>query len=177
MVVLMCASCLDKAKADWDRCNERDKAYDVAGAYSACAAAAAADPKSGSGQAAAKKLVDLQLMLDKMKAERDDKVARDDAIKHEVVLAQDASVTATMPIAVPLASQAASAAPPQDPSSISRAAKALAMSGDAAGARALLEPLVKSGKGTKDDVRMLIGICKSLRDVVCVAQYKKGHGI
>lgn len=46
----------------------------------------------------------------------------------------------------------------------------LAINGDAAGARALLEPRVfGGGTPTRDEVMMLRGICKSQHDATCVA--------
>src|SRR5262245_40478392 len=105
--LLLLASCMDKAKADYDRCVERDRNYDVAGAVAACQAAVAADSKSPSGQAAAKKLIDLQTVNDKMKVEHDEKSMREANIKKKeepLVVVHSAAVSASSaPPITPLA--------------------------------------------------------------------------
>jgi len=171
-IAFACAACVDKAKSDWDRCVERDKAYDVAGAYSACAAAVAADPKSPSGQSAQQKLNELAPMMDKIKSEQANKASRDDAIKRasELDAATTAqllsSATATVAVAAPPSSSAG------DPAAIFTKARALSMAGNQKGARALLEPRVSSGVASPDEIGLLIGICKGMHDRACIAKYK-----
>lgn len=162
LLALLCVSCLDKAKPDWDRCVERDKAYDTAGAASACAAAVAADPKSASGQLAQKRLGELQLMLDKMKVERDDKTARDEAIKRASEIANAPTTTATV---------AATAAVAQG--TPFEQAQALFNAGDAAGARAILEPRMTQ-KPTREEASLLVDVCKAQKDNACLTKLKRG---
>lgn len=52
-------------------------------------------------------------------------------------------------------------------------ASAMALNGDQAGARALLEPRVMGGKASPDEVGLLKGICKAQGDKVCTAGIKK----
>ncbi len=167
LLALLCVSCLDKAKPDWDRCVERDKAYDTAGAASACAAAVAADPKSTSGQLAQKRLVELQLMLDKMKAEHDDKTARDEAIKRASDVASAPTATAAPTVVATVgASAIVVQGNPLDQ------AQALFNAGDAAGARAILEPYLKQ-KPSREGALLLADICTAQHDNACLAKLKK----
>jgi hypothetical protein len=151
--VCIAAACVDKAKADYDLCVERQKAYDVPGAYSACAAAVAADPKSVSGQAAAKDFENLKTVVDKLQAEKVEKSERDKAI------------TKDEPPPPPRPSATASAAPIP----ISAQAQALYANGDVVGARALLEPRVLQKKGALDEANLLKMICKAQKDKQCIA--------
>lgn len=52
-------------------------------------------------------------------------------------------------------------------------ASAMALNGDQAGARRLLEPRVMDGKGSADEVGLLKGICKTQHDDACVAAIDK----
>ena len=72
IALLSAAACADKAKADYDKCVKLEAEYKTVEARDACRAAVKADPKSKSGQAAANKLVTLNLEADKI-------VARDKA--------------------------------------------------------------------------------------------------
>ena len=158
---------LDKAKADYDKCVDRDKNYDVKGAVEACSAAVAADPKSPSGQAAAKKLYDLQLMSDKIKTEAADKAARDAKIdKDEPLVVAAPSATA---VEDSTTAQAVAVAP--DPFG---QAQVLFRSGNLAGARALLEPLVfgAHAKPTLAEGTLLEQICMAQKDRPCVMSLK-----
>ena len=85
------------------------------------------------------------------------------------------STPAPRPTTVATAATAATVATVKSPparSPLDRAA-ALALNGDSAGARAILEPRVMSGKGSTDEVNLLKGICKSQGDKVCTAAIKK----
>jgi hypothetical protein len=165
---LVCAlliGCFDKAKPDYDRCVERDQNYDVPGAYSACAAAVAMDPKSLSGLAAKKKLDGLQVLVDKLQAERVEKDARDQAIKRDEPPPPVATIAATavLPAVVVAPFDGGMGGP------YFIQATALATSGDAAGARAILEPRVfGSGKAASDEVGLLKSICKAQKDKSCL---------
>ena len=161
----MLVACLDKAKADYDKCVDRDKSYDVKGAVEACSAAVAADPKSPSGQAAAKKLYDLQLVSDKIKTEAADKAARDAKIDKDEPLV----VAAPSASAVAVADSAAAA-----PADVLGQAQALYDSGDLAGARALLEPRVLGAhaKPNYPEGHLLEQICVAQNDRRCLASLK-----
>lgn len=155
---VLLVGCMDKAKADYDKCVERDRNYDVAGAVSACQAAVAADPKSASGQAAAKKLLDLQTVNDKLKVEHDEKSAREANIKKEdppLVVVHSAAPSATV-APTPLAQ-----------------AQALMASGDNEGARAILQERALNGTATGDEVKLLQKICKQQKDKVCLTAIAK----
>lgn len=52
-------------------------------------------------------------------------------------------------------------------------ASTMALNGDQAGARALLEPRVMGGKASPDEVGLLKGICKAQGDKVCTTGIKK----
>jgi hypothetical protein len=158
-LLLLLAGCVDKAKADYDHCVERQKAYDVAGAYSACAAAVAADPKTVSGIAAEKDLENLKPVYDKLQAERAERSDRDKAIKRDepphVVSAPSASSSA---VADANAQQ-----------SVALEAQLLYANGDLAGARALLDPRVlEAPKGAPDEITLLRSICKAQKDKACL---------
>jgi len=153
-MLLLLAGCIDKAKADYDRCVERDQNYDVKGATESCQAAVAADSKSPSGQAAAKKLLDLERVADKLKVEQQEKSQREATIKKD-----DPPLVVTH---VPTAT--ANAVPPTP----YEQAFALNASGDAAGARAILEPRVMGGKGTQDEAKLMRDICKAQQDKKCL---------
>jgi hypothetical protein len=151
---------MDKAKADYDRCVERDQNYDVAGAVTACRAAVAADAKSPSGLAAAKKLLDLDRVNDKLKVEAQEKSQRDAKIKKDdepLVIVHSAAPTGSV-------------APPLTPFA---QASALYASGDKAGARAILEPRLLDGSGTKEDAKLLHDICKAQKDKACLTALTK----
>jgi len=166
------AGCVDKAKADYDRCVERDNGYDVAGAYSACAAAVAADPKSLSGEAAQKKLDSLQAVFDKLKVERDEKSARNLAIKRDepLVAVVATATTAVIPPVIVAPFDGGMGGP------YYVQAQALNANGDAAGARAILEPRVfGTGKGANDEVTLLKTICKAQRDRPCLGTIAKKY--
>jgi hypothetical protein len=157
---VLVAACVDKAKADYDRCVERQKAYDVAGAYSACAAAVADDPKSVSGLAAAKDLDNMTPVYQKLQNERAERESRDKAItKDEPLPPPRPSATASAAVVVwdggvggPFFDQA----------------NALFASGDLVGARAILEPRVRTQTGASDEVALLRTICKSQKDKACL---------
>ncbi len=166
----MLVACLDKAKADYDKCVDRDKSYDVKGAVAACSAAVAADPKSPSGQAAAKKLYDLQLVSDKIKTEAADKAARDAKIDKDEPLV----VAAPSATQVTVADSATAAAVATTPGDVVGQAQALFQSGDLAGARALLEPRVLGthAKPTLPEGSLLEQICMAQKDRRCLASLK-----
>ena len=152
-LLIVASACQDRAKADYDRCMERQHAFDVPGAYSACTAAVAADPKSVSGQAAAKEIDNMKPVLDKLEAERAEKSARELAIKKDE---PPPAVTVT-----------GSAAPPEVPPLAQ--AQALYAAGDASAARAILNPRVLgTTKGASDEVALLKTICKSQKDKTCL---------
>jgi hypothetical protein len=166
-VTLLLVGCMDKAKADYDKCVERDRNYDVAGAVTACQAAVAADPKSPSGQAAAKKLLDLQTVNDKLKVEHDEKSAREASIKKEdppLVIVHSAE---------PVASGAPQAVAASSDGSVLAQAQALMAQGDTAGARALLQERALSGKANGDEAKLLLKICKQQKDKVCLTALAK----
>lgn len=158
MFTVLLVGCMDKAKADYDTCVERDRNYDVAGAVSACKAAVAADPKSPSGQAAAKKLLDLQTVNEKMKVEHDEKSAREANIKKEDP---------------PLVVVHSAAPPPSAEVSPFAQAQALMASGDTAGARALLQQRALDGTATSDETHLLLKICKQQKDKMCLTMLAK----
>ncbi len=165
--LLLLVGCMDKAKADYDKCVERDRNYDVAGAVSACQAAVAADPKSPSGQAAAKKLLDLQTVNDKLKVEHDEKSAREANIKKEdppLVVVHSAA---------PMVSGAPQQVVASSDGSVLAQAQALMASGDTAGARALLQERALNGTATGDEAKLLHKICKQQKDKVCLAALAK----
>jgi hypothetical protein len=153
-MLLLLAGCMDKAKADYDRCVDRDRNYDVKGAVEACKAAVAADSKSPSGQAAAKKLLDLDRVADKLKTEQQEKTEREATIKKD-----------DPPLVVTHVPTATGSAPPPTPY---EQAFALNASGDQAGARAIVEPRVMAGKGTSDELKLLRDICKAQLDKKCM---------
>jgi hypothetical protein len=168
VLFLVSAACVDKAKADYDRCIDRQKAYDVPGAYSACAAAVAADPRSVSGQAAAKELDNMKPVVDKLEAERAEKHARDTAITKDEPPPPPPRVVASV---APAATLTVDAAAP-----VFAQAQMLATNGDAAGARALLEPRVFGAtKGSPDEVALLKGICKQQKDKACLTALQKKY--
>jgi hypothetical protein len=159
LALLLLAGCMDKAKADYDRCVERDQNYDVAGAVAACRAAVAADAKSPSGLAAAKKLLDLDRVNDKLKVEAQEKSQRDAKIKKDeeaLVIVHSAAPTSTAPPPTPLAQ-----------------ANALFTSGDKMGARAILDPRMLDGSGTKEEAKLLHDICKAQKDKACLTALSK----
>lgn len=172
MLVLV-GACVDKAKADYDRCIDRDRNYDAKGAAAACSAAVAADPNSPSGQAAAKKLQELQSVEDKINAEAADKAARDAKIqKDEVLVVQSSATVAPMASAPPGASAVALAAGGSDTLA---QAQALYAAGDLAGARKVLEDKIADGteKPSKDELKLLGDICKTQKDKRCLSLLKK----
>ncbi len=63
--LLVVAGCGDKAEADFAHCVAADAKADFSTAAKACEAAIAADPNSTSGKAAAAKLKDIQVSVDK----------------------------------------------------------------------------------------------------------------
>ncbi|HEY1954255.1 MAG TPA: hypothetical protein VGH28_01545 [Polyangiaceae bacterium] len=167
VLFLLAAACQDKAKADYDRCVDLDKNYDVKGAAAACSAAVAADSKSPSGQAAAKKLLDLQSVSDKLKAENADKAARDAILKKDQPeLLPVATATETVaPAPTELAADAGA-------DEVVAVAHALYVSGDYAGARKILDPRVL-GKGVKGvdpfEANLLADVCTAQQDRKCGA--------
>jgi hypothetical protein len=166
--LLLLAGCVDKGKADYDKCVELDKSYDVKGAVAACQAAVAADSNSPSGQAAAKKLLDLQSVEDKLKAEASDKAAREARINKDEPPQPSATVTAA---AVAVAQATATALDDDAPPGVVvEQAQALANAGELANARALLEPRVfgKKAKPTRDELKLLGVICKQQKDGRCL---------
>lgn len=171
VAILFCAACLDKAKPDWDRCVAREKSYDVAGAYSACAAATAADPNSPSGQAATRKLADLQAMLDKMKSEQADKASRDDAIAKEQAQASASTSAQPTASAATIVAASPSAAIIADGADVFKVAKARVLKGDVTGARAMVEPRVMAGIASPDETKLLFAICKTQHDRACMKKY------
>jgi hypothetical protein len=162
-MLLLFAGCMDKAKADYDRCVERDQNYDVKGAVAACQAAVAADPKSPSGVAAADKLLQLDRVADKLKTEAQEKSDREAKIK------KDDPPLVIVHSAAPASSNATPPTPYDQ-------AFALNASGDQAGARAILEPRVMGGKGSTDEAKLMRDICKAQQDKKCLktllAKYK-----
>ena len=165
------SGCVDKAKADYDRCIDRDRNYDAKGAAAACSAAVAADPNSPSGQSAAKKLQELQAVEDKIKAEAADKAARDAKIqKDEVLVVQSSATVAPMGSAPPGASAVAVAG-----SDTLAQAQALYAAGDLAGAHKLLEEKMADGseKPSKDELKLLGDVCKAQKDKRCLSLLKK----
>ncbi len=169
---VLATGCLDKAKADYDRCVERDKNYDVPGAYSACAAAVAADPKSISGQEAQKKLETLGAVVDKLKVERDEKSARDTAIKRDEPPPPIASTspTAFIPPVVVVPFDGGMGGP------YFVQAQTLYLNGDAAGARAIIEPRVFGAtKGAMDEVKLMKTICVAQKDNACLRSLTKKY--
>jgi hypothetical protein len=66
--LLAAAACADKAKPDYEKCVKLEAEYKTVEARDACRAAVKADPNSKSGQAAANKLVSLNLEADKIVA-------------------------------------------------------------------------------------------------------------
>jgi hypothetical protein len=173
---LLLLGCNDKAKPEYDRCVERDRNYDVPGAYSACAAAALADPNSVSGQAAQKKLDNMQSVVDKLRTERDEKDARDKAIKRDEPpppVNTATAPTAFIPPVIVTTFDGGSGGP------YYVQALNLSMSGDNAGARALLEPRVFGAgrdKGAPDEVALLRGICKTQKDKNCQTAITQKYG-
>jgi hypothetical protein len=161
MLVLL-AGCIDKAKADYDRCVERDQNYDVKGAIAACQAAVAADSKSPSGRAAADKLLQLDRVADKLKTEQQDKLDREAKIKKEdppLVIVHSAAPTA-------------SSAPPQTPL---QQENALLAQGDKDGARTMIGQRMLDGTATKDEAKLAKDICTAMKDKQClklIAKYK-----
>ncbi len=158
-LIVLLSGCLDKAKSDYDKCIERDRNYDVAGAVAACQAAVAADPKSTSGQAAAKKLFDLQTVSDKMKVEREEKSQRETSIKKD---------DPPLVIVHPSASAAPSGGVP-----VLAQAQALATKGDEKGARALIQDRVLAGEGSPEEVKLLKSICRTQKDKACLVAISK----
>ena len=168
--LLLLAGCVDKAKADYDRCVDLDRNYDVKGAVAACSAAVAADSKSPSGLAAADKLLQLQRVQDKLKVEADDKAKRDAKIAQEDPIAP----SATASVAAVATTQNVVTSPDAGSESIVLQAQALLESGDPAGARALLDPVVFGrNKPPKDAVKLMAGVCKAQKDRKCLAAVKK----
>ena len=161
-MLLLLAGCMDKAKADYDRCVERDQNYDVKGARDACQAAVAADSKSPSGQAAAKKLLDLDRVAEKLKAEQQEKLDREAKIKKD-----DPPL-----VIVHTASASASAAPPPSPIEQERA---LLAQGDKDGARMMIGQRMLDGTATKEEAKLAKELCTSMKDKQClklIAKYK-----
>lgn len=164
VLVIALAACLDKAKPDWDRCMERDQNYDVAGAYSACQAAVAADPNGASGQAAAEKLDQLKPVIDRIRAEHELKAARELAIKKS-----DPTVLALGVPPAPVKPEWDGGA--NGPNYV--AAQALADSGDVAAARSLIEARMVTGKAANDEIALLKTICKAQKDKRCLTSLSK----
>jgi hypothetical protein len=160
-LVVLLSACLDKAKADYDKCIDRDRNYDVAGAVAACQAAVAADPKSTSGEAAAKKLLDLQTVSDKMKVEREEKSQRETSIKKD-----DPPLVIVHPTAS--AAPSSSAAP-----TVLSQAQALMAKGDDKGARALIQERALAGDASPEELKLLKSICKAQKDKACLAALAK----
>lgn len=174
LLLLLATACLDKAKPDYDKCVERDHNYDVKGAVAACSAAVAADSKSPAGQAAAKKLFDLQSVDDKLKAEAADKAAR------EAKIAKDDPDVSPPPTATAAAAATATTvtltvAPDAGSNGVLAQAQALYDSGDKAGARALLESRVLGAhaKPTRAEGLLLGKICFEQHDRECVLILKR----
>jgi len=161
-MLLLLAGCIDKAKADYDRCVERDQNYDVKGAVAACQAAVAADPNSPSGKAAAEKLLQLGRVADKLAAEQKEKSDRDLSIKKDdppLVIVHSAAPTA-------------SAAPPMTPL---QQENALLAQGDKEGARVMIGQRMLDGLATKDEAKLAKELCTSMKDKQClklIAKYK-----
>lgn len=65
-VGVVALACADKAKPAYEQCVKLEAEYETVKARDACQAAVKADPKSKSGQAAANKLVELNLEADKI---------------------------------------------------------------------------------------------------------------
>jgi len=162
--LLLVTGCDDKAKADYDRCVERDHNYDVAGAVSACQAAVATDSKSQSGQAAAKKLLELQSVSDKLKAEQAEKIERDKKIK------KDDPPLVVMHSAEPVSSVVS----PGDNTPYVQA-QALITSGDNKGAQKLLQERLTSGTASPDELKLLQKVCRQLKDKTCLAAIAKAR--
>jgi len=154
MLVLL-AGCIDKAKADYDRCVERDQNYDVKGAIAACQAAVAADPKSPSGRAAADKLLQLDRVADKLKTEQAEKSERDAKIKKD-----DPPL-----VIVHSAAPSASSAPPMTPL---QQENALVAQGDKDGARIMIASRMSDGTATKEEAKLLKELCTALKDKQCL---------
>ncbi len=161
--ILLLTGCLDKAKADYDKCLDRERNYDVPGAVAACQAAVAADPKSTSGEAAAKKLVDLQTVSAKMKTEADEKSQREASIK------KDEPPLVVVHSAAPVAS-GATLPPGATPYA---QAQALMAAGDSDGARKIIQPRAWGGTASSDEMRLLLKICKQQKDKLCLQALAK----
>jgi hypothetical protein len=157
-MLLLLAGCMDKAKADYDRCVERDQNYDVKGAREACQAAIAADPKSPSGLAAAEKLVQLDRVVDKLAVEQKEKSDRDAKIKKDD------------PPLVIVHSAAASAAPP--PSAI-ELENALVAQGNKDGARQMIMNHLNDSSATKEELKLLKDLCTAQKDKACLKLLSK----
>jgi hypothetical protein len=152
-VLILLAGCVDKAKADYDRCVERDQNYDVKGARESCQAAVAADPKSVSGQAAAKKLLDLDRVADKLAIEQKEKSDRDEKIKKAeppLVIVHSAS-TVSAPPPTPLDQE-----------------NALMAQGNKDGARQMITERMLTNAATKEEAKLLKDICTAQKDKSCL---------
>lgn len=160
-MLLLLAGCMDKAKADYDRCVERDQNYDVKGAREACQAAVAADSKSPSGLAAAKKLLDLDRVADKLAAEQKEKSDREAKIKKDdppLVIVHSAAPSSTAPPLSPLQQE-----------------NALLAQGDKDGARTMIGQRMLDGTATKDEAKLAKELCTAMKDKQClklIAKYK-----
>jgi hypothetical protein len=149
---------MDKAKADYDRCVERDQNYDVKGAVEACQAAVAADSKSPSGVAAADKLVQLQRVTDKLAVEQKEKSDREAKIKKDdppLVIVHSANV-----------------APPPTPL---EQESSLIAQGNKEAARSMIGQRMSENLATKDEVKLLKDMCTAQKEKAClkaVAKYK-----
>jgi len=167
ILLVLLSACVDKAKADYDRCVDLDKNYDAKGAMAACSAAVAADPKSPSGQAAEKKLEELRSVNDKLKAESADKAARDAKIaKDDPNVTVQPTATATVATVAMDPIQVAADAGPDD---VTAVARGLYAAGDYAGARKVLDPRVfgRGAKPTPDEVSVLSQVCLAQQDRKC----------
>ena len=167
ILLVLLSACVDKAKADYDRCVDLDKNYDAKGAMAACSAAVAADPKSPSGQAAAKKLFDLRSVNDKLSAESADKAARDAKIaKDDPNVTVQPTATASVATAVAMEPEVAADAGADDVTSVARG---LYAAGDYAGARKVLDPRVfgHGAKPTSDELSVLSEVCLAQQDKKC----------
>jgi hypothetical protein len=152
-MLFLLAGCMDKAKPDYDRCVERDQNYDVAGAVAACQAAVAADSKSPSGQAAAKKLLDLDRVADKLKTEQAEKLRREATIKKDdppLVIVHSAS-TVNVP-----------------PPTMIEQENAMVANGNQVGAKTLIMQHISDQTSTKEEMKLLKEICTAQKDKACL---------
>ena len=156
-MLLLLAGCVDKAKADYDRCVERDQNYDVKGAVTACKAAVAADPKSPSGVAAADKLIQLDRVADKLAVEQKEKSDREAKIKKD-----------DPPLVI--VHSAGSAGPP--PTMLDQE-NAMIAEGNKDGVRQMVKQRMTDGTATKEEVKLLKDICTAQKDKMCLKLLSK----